>query len=112
MTPQTLLRWHRELVRLKWARYSKRPPGRPQLPTEVQELIMRLAKENPRWGYKRIQGELLKLGIKGHGDQKAARTPRPGAGATPRWHDLAAILSPARHQAARQETDLVSSEAP
>jgi hypothetical protein len=34
---------------LKWARYGKRPPGRPQLPTEVQELVLRLAKENPRW---------------------------------------------------------------
>ena len=64
VTPKTLLRWHRELVRLKWARYSKRPPGRPPLPTELQDLILRLAKENPRWGYMRIQGELLKLGIK------------------------------------------------
>ena len=44
VTPRTLLRWHRELVRWKWARYSKRPPGRPPLPTEVQELIMRLAR--------------------------------------------------------------------
>jgi putative transposase len=37
VTPKTLLRWHRELVRLKWARYSKRPPGRPPLPTELQD---------------------------------------------------------------------------
>jgi putative transposase len=58
VTPKTLLRWHRVLVRLKWARYSKRPPGRPPLPAELQELILRLAKESPRWGYKRIQGEL------------------------------------------------------
>ena len=64
MTPKTLLRWHRELVRSKWARYSKRPAGRPPLAAELQELILRLAKENPRWGYKRIQGELQKLGIK------------------------------------------------
>jgi putative transposase len=64
VTPKTLLRWHRELVRLKWARYGKRPVGRPPLPTEVQELILRLAKETPRWGYKRIKGELQKLGIK------------------------------------------------
>src|SRR5919106_790624 len=63
VTPKTLLRWHRELVRLKWARYSKRPGGRPPLPAELRELILRLAKENPRWGNKRIQGELLKLGI-------------------------------------------------
>jgi putative transposase len=64
VTPKTLLRWHRELVRLKWARYSNRPPGRPPLPIDMRELILRLAKENPRWGYKRIQGELQKLGIK------------------------------------------------
>src|SRR5918996_1605628 len=64
VTPKTLLRWHRELVRLKWARYSKRHAGRLPLPAEAQELILRLAKENPRWGYKRIQGELQKLGIK------------------------------------------------
>jgi putative transposase len=64
VTPKTLLRRHRELIRLKWARYSNRRPGRPPLPTELQELILRLAKENPRWGYKRIQGELLKLGRK------------------------------------------------
>ncbi len=49
VTPKTLLRWHRELVRLKWARYGKRCPGRPPLPTELRELILRLAKENPRW---------------------------------------------------------------
>jgi putative transposase len=64
VTPKTLLRWHRELVRRKWARYGKRCPGRPPLQTELQELTLRLAKENPRWGYKRIQGELQKLGIK------------------------------------------------
>jgi putative transposase len=58
------VRWHRELVRLKWARYRKRRMGRPPLPAEVRELILRLAKENPRWGYKRIQGELQKLGIR------------------------------------------------
>ena len=84
VTPQTLLRWHRELVRLKWARYSKRPPGRPPLPTEVQELIMRLAKENPRWGYKRIQGELLKLGIKVSATAIRKLLARRGLGPAPR----------------------------
>jgi putative transposase len=64
VTPKTLLRWHRELVRLKWGRYRRRRVGRPPLSVELQEQILRLAKENPRWGYKRIQGELQKLGIR------------------------------------------------
>jgi hypothetical protein len=61
--PETLLRWHRELVRRKWAAFGeRRGPGRPQLPAEVRDLIGRLAAENPAWGYQRIRGELLKLG--------------------------------------------------
>ncbi|MDP9342128.1 MAG: integrase core domain-containing protein [Actinomycetota bacterium] len=61
--PETLLRWHRKLVARKWTR-SHRPPGRPALDPEVRELILRLARENPRWGYMRIRGELLKLGVR------------------------------------------------
>lgn len=61
--PETLLRWHRALVRRKWAAFGRRRgPGRPLLPAELQDLVLRLARENPRWGYQRIQGELLKLG--------------------------------------------------
>ena len=61
--PETLLRWHRELVRRKWAAFGqRRGPGRPPLAPEVRALILRLARENPRWGYVRIRGELLKLG--------------------------------------------------
>jgi putative transposase len=61
--PETLLRWHRDLVRRKWAAFGqRRGPGRPPLAPEVRELILRLARENPTWGYKRIRGELLKLG--------------------------------------------------
>src|SRR2546426_11480011 len=61
--PETLLRWHRQLVARKWTR-PHRPPGRPALDPEIRELILRLARENPRWGYQRIRGELLKLGIR------------------------------------------------
>ena len=62
-SPETILRWHRELVRRKWAAFGKRPRRvRPAMDPEVIDLILRLACENPRWGYRRIQGELLKLG--------------------------------------------------
>src|SRR6266540_7020828 len=63
VTPQTLLRWHRQLVRRKWT-YRRRGPGRPPPGPETVELITRLGRENPRWGCVRIQGELRKLGIR------------------------------------------------
>jgi transposase InsO family protein len=63
VTPQTLLRWHRELVRRKWAQ-PRRAAGRPPTDGRVRELVLRFARENPRWGYPRIAGELLKLGLR------------------------------------------------
>ncbi len=60
--PDTLLKWHRELVRRKWTFRRGGPPGRPRISSELEALIIRLAKENPRWGYGKLEGELLKLG--------------------------------------------------
>ena len=62
--PDNVLRWHRELVRRKWTFKRKANPGRPKISSELEALIVRLAKENPRWRYDKIHGELLKLGYK------------------------------------------------
>jgi hypothetical protein len=60
--PQTILNWHRELVRRKWTFQNDRHLGRPPISEELCQLTIRLANENTDWGYDRIAGELLKLG--------------------------------------------------
>jgi len=62
VTPETLLRWYRELVAAKYDGSANRSPGRPRVRAEIQALIVRMAVENPGWGYTRIQGALWNLG--------------------------------------------------
>jgi putative transposase len=61
-SPATLLRWHREIVKRKWTFDNRPRRGRPPISAACAELMLRLARENPRWGYGKIQGELRKLG--------------------------------------------------
>src|SRR5450755_3392726 len=64
VTPATILRWHRDIVRRRWARLSRRGrSGRPPVRRNVRSVVLRLARENESWGYRRIHGELAALGI-------------------------------------------------
>ena len=64
VTPATILRWHRDIVRRRWARRSRRGrAGRPPVRRNVRSVVLRLARENESWGYRRIHGELAGLGI-------------------------------------------------
>ena len=62
MTPATLFAWHRRLVARNWAYTSRRRPGRPSTAAAIRKLVFRMATENPAWGHRRVQGELIKLG--------------------------------------------------
>jgi putative transposase len=83
VTPRTLLRWHRALVRRKW----RQPPsqrGRPPVTSEVRALVLRLARENPRWGHRRISGEQAKLGLRVSPTTVRRLLARAGLGPAPR----------------------------
>jgi len=65
VTPDTILRWHRNIVRRRWAERSRLGrTGRPATRRNIRALVLRLAQENPEWGYRRIHGELAGLGVK------------------------------------------------
>lgn len=94
VTPATLVGWHRQILGWHWAFRQKHKPGRPRLDSEAEQPILRIAGENPHWGYTKIAGEMRKLGFTGIGGSTAARilerhhrTPRPGHRGLS-WHDF------------------------
>jgi putative transposase len=104
VTPDTLLRWHRKLIARKYNGSKKRGRGRPGVMKEIQTLVVRMATENPTWGYDRIEGALLNLGhrvsdttigriLKAHGIEPAPRRSKQGGWSTflkAHWEHIAA----------------------
>lgn len=64
VTPGTLLAWHRRFIAAGWDYTARRRTGRPSTPAAIRMLVLRMAPENPRWGHRRIQGELARLGYR------------------------------------------------
>jgi hypothetical protein len=87
VTPAALLRWHRELIAGRWA-YPHRCLGRPASGVEVRQLVVRLARENPGWGCRRVQGELVGLGIKLAASTVWTILKQEGIEPVPRRHEL------------------------
>lgn len=104
VTPDTLLRWHHNLIARKYDGSKQRGAGRPGVMKEIQTLVVRMATENPTWGYDRIEGALLNLGhrvsdttigriLKGHGIEPAPRRSKQGGWSTflkSHWEHIAA----------------------
>jgi hypothetical protein len=90
--PETLLDWHRRMLRRRWTHPSA-PRRRPPVPGQVRQLTVRLASENPRWSYQRIRGELLRLGCQ-------ASAVDPEGAARPRDRPSACMCCPSSNSAA------------
>jgi putative transposase len=103
VTPATILRWHRRLVAKKWT-YPHRT-GRPPMDPEIAALIDQLARQNPNWGYQRIQGELVKLGRRVSAStirrvlKRRRVPPAPNRGSDTTWRSSSARRQPPRWRA-------------
>jgi putative transposase len=86
VAPDTILRWRRDLVRRRWAARSRRGrTGRPATRRNVRALVLRLARENPEWGYRRIHGELAGLGVKVAASTAWEILKKAGIDPAPQW---------------------------